>query len=74
MTWLNELLADLRYGLNRLRREPGFTLAVLLALALGIGANTAIFTVARAALLKPLPYPDGDRIMMVWETRHCCTN
>jgi putative ABC transport system permease protein len=68
MTWLNELLADLRYGLNRLRREPGFTLAVLLALALGIGANTAIFTVARAALLKPLPYPNADRIMMVWES------
>jgi len=68
MTWLPELLADLRYGLNRLRREAAFTAAVLLALALGIGANTAIFTVARAALLKPLPYPGGDRIMMVWES------
>jgi putative ABC transport system permease protein len=68
MTWLNELLADLRYGLNRLHREPGFTLAVVMALALGIGANTAIFTVARAALLKPLPYPNSDRIMMVWES------
>ena len=68
MTWPIELLADLRYGLNRLRREPGFTLAVLMALALGIGANTAIFTVARAALLKPLPYPQSDRIMMVWES------
>ncbi len=55
MSWLTELLADLRYGLTRLRREPGFTLAVMVALALGIGANTTIFTVARAALLKPLP-------------------
>ena len=68
MPWLTELLADLRYGLTRLRREPGFTLAVMVALALGIGANTAIFTVARAALLKPLPYPNSDRITMVWET------
>ncbi|HEV3199863.1 MAG TPA: ABC transporter permease [Bryobacteraceae bacterium] len=68
MTWLNELLADLRYGLHGLRKEPGFTLAVLMALALGIGANTAIFTVARVALLKPLPYPDSDQIMMVWES------
>ncbi|HLK64002.1 MAG TPA: ABC transporter permease [Bryobacteraceae bacterium] len=67
MTWLNELFADLRYGLKRLLRETGFTLAVLLTLALGIGANTAIFTVARASLLKPLPYPNASRIMMIWE-------
>lgn len=68
MTWLNELCTDLAHGFSRLRRESGFTVAVLLALALGIGANTAIFTVARAALLKPVPYPGGDRIMMIWES------
>src|SRR3954468_5798272 len=67
MYWLNELFADLSYGWSRLRREPGFTVAVLMALALGIGGNTAIFSVARAALLKPLPYPESDRIMMIWE-------
>src|SRR5580698_2086257 len=61
------LLADLRYGFRLLRQSPGFTTIAILALGLGIGANTAIFSTLDAVLLRPLPYEDPDRVMMVFE-------
>jgi putative ABC transport system permease protein len=64
---LADVWHDLRYAVRMLVREPQFTVAAVLTLALGIGANSAIFALVDATLLKPLPFPDADRIVAVWE-------
>ena len=63
---MRNLVADFRFGLRILLRNPGFTLAAIVVLALGIGANTAIFSIVNAVLLRPLPYQGASRIMQVW--------
>jgi len=64
---LEALVQDLRYGLRQLRSNPGFACTAILVLALGIGASTAIFSAVNPILFRPLPYPDANRIMMLWE-------
>ncbi|MGC2719469.1 MAG: ABC transporter permease [Candidatus Acidiferrales bacterium] len=64
--WFDQLVQDIRYGARLLIRNKAFALAAIVTLAVGLGANTAIFTVVYAVLLKPLPYPDADRLAIIW--------
>jgi predicted permease len=65
--WMENLLRDFRYGVGGLARDPGFALVTIGLLALGIGANSAMFSIVDAVLLKPLPFPEPERMVRVWE-------
>jgi len=69
-TQLGSLAQDLKYAGKGIRRSPGFAAVAILILALGIGANTAVFSVVDAALLRPLPFPDSDRLVRIWSTKN----
>src|SRR5215471_17363880 len=65
---MSTLARDLRYALRAFLKSPGFTAAAILSLAIGIGANTAIFSITSALLLRPLPYKDAGRLVILWNT------
>src|SRR5262245_17815417 len=66
---MDQLLTDVRYALRTWRRSPGFVVVAIITLALGIGANSTIFSVVNSTLLRPLALPDADRLMTVWKAR-----
>jgi len=63
---VDSLIKDIRYGFRGLAKRPAFTAIALIALALGIGANTAIFSLVNAVVLRPLPFPESERLVWVW--------
>src|ERR1700741_1814330 len=65
---MGTIFNDIRYGIRSLGKHPGFTAIAVITLALGIGANTALFSVVRGVLLKPLPFDDPERLVGVWHT------
>ena len=65
-SWLHSVLSDCRYGLRQIRKNLGFTAVAVLTLALGIGANTAVFSVVESVLLRPLPFPSSKRLFAIW--------
>src|SRR2546428_13559998 len=67
LPWLETLWQDIRYGARMLRKNPGFTAVAVLTLGLGIGANTAVFSVINAILLRALPFPEAERLALVWD-------
>ena len=68
-TFLEAIVQDFRYALRAIRRSPGFATVVVLLIAIGVGANATLFSIINAVLLRPLPYPESDRLVWVGETR-----
>jgi hypothetical protein len=66
-SWLEQFLRDVKYGARTLLRSPGFSLISVLVMAVGIGATTSLFTVVRAVLLRPLPFRDSGKLVMLYE-------